>query len=867
MKYIINANFFVILLFYTSSSFSQVNFKGRVINTNGIIIPKALVQVFDKDTINVLTYTFTDNDGTFSLKIGKQEKVVFNVSAYSYENHFQVVEHFDDNLILNFELTKKAIDLTEVIIISPQRAAKVSKDSISYNLKAIRDSTENSLGDLIKKLPGLEISADGKVKFQGITIDKVLIDGSEFFGNKHQMALENIGANMIEGIDLLLKHSDNINLREFGENSKIALNVKLNSESKNIILGNLETSGGVLNKYLTHSNFFKFLKNGNISLISDFNNIGDMPLSVPDYFDIIGGIESIVNHGNSLTDVSEMIPEYIYNENKVKESKSIFSAFNLALKTAKFKVNSNVFFNTFKQVEERLNNRVFFDNSIPSLNERYSNKNQLLLFNTNLRIQYAISQKSNLKFLFNMTPSNGSSKEEVTNNFYYNTSYNKNNLTVNNQVSYQFKISNNLLYTSELAYKIDKISDTLNLSSSDTNLFNLNSNFILQDYKYTNDRFTSINSLLYKKNKNKYKYSIEYDYSSENLHTNIHLTSFKNEINRDIKNIANKLDVLHYISDKIFLKYQFVSNSYFFDGTLKSLVNNNVSTNFNINSDNNFLVSFQNSNSIVELGKQLTNNYVLNYQSLNTPENIQNNPFVNKKVVIFSYNNYKKKIEQFLTLNLMYSFADSENTTNTTYNNNYSLISNQFGGRYKNFSGIIIYDRKVTNLPLIVKSSLSLDYSSRINYVNLIENNSNARKSILDVNLISSLKQIKTQFQFSYRADYINLKQSLVPENYNLLTQNIGFEAISKIKLFKIAPSVKYLIQDGSLNSNYQTLYGLTINYSGANNKLVYSLKGNNMLNFKKFEQIAQTSNNFIIENTIHSMIPGYILLGMKYNL
>ncbi len=856
----------LLFLFFFNFLFSQVTYKGVTTDKNDKVLPRTLIQVFDKDTINVISYAISNNEGKYIINFENTERVVFKISAYNYENYYSSEIIKTESTNLNFTLTKKSTILKEVIIIGNQRTAKVSKDSISYNLKTIRDSTETNLGDLIKKLPGLEISSDGKVKFQGITVDKILIDSNEYFGNKHQIATENISANMVEGIDLLLKHNDNINLKEFGENSKIALNIKLNSKSKNIISGNIDASGGISNKYASHSNIFKFLKKGNVSLISDFNNIGEMPLTVPDYFDIISGVESISNQSIGVTDVNEMIPDYIYNEDKRKERKNLFSAFNLSYKNNKLKINSNIFFNNFNQLEQRLNNRVFLDNTTPLINESYINVSTFFLFNSNFKIQYAINSKSNIKYLFNIVPTNGNSKEGIENNFSINTKSNKENLIINNQINYQYKINDKFLFTSDLGYKMDKIINDFNINSNDNNIFNLNSNNFYQNYFYQNNRFNNTNSLLFKNDNNKYKYSLSFDNNNENLETKIFPIGFKNNISRDIKNIINKIDITQYISEKFFLKYQLTSNSYFTNSKSTDLIDNYFSINYNLNAANNFSISYQNNNKVVELVKQLSSNYIVNYQSINTPNNVENNIFVNKKSFSFAFSNYKSRIEQFFNLNLTYSFANQNSTTNTTYVNNYSLFSYQLGEDNKNFWGVVIYDRKITSLPLIIKSSFSFDYITNINFIKSISNSSKYSKSILDINLTSSFKKIKTQFQLSYLSDYVNFNQSLVSEKYNLLTQNIGFKIISKINSFKIEPSLNYLVQTGSISNNYNTLLGIKIGYSDEQNKFTYFIRSNNLFNVKNFEQKTQTSNNFIIENTIHSMIPGYILFGIKFN-
>ena len=846
---------------------SQITFTGQIDDGNTRVIPMALVQAFDRDTISILAYTFADRNGNYKITFVGRDEITFKVSSYNFEDLFLKKEITSNNNELDFTLFEKSTELEEVIVISHQKTAKISADSISYNLNTIRDSTETNLGDLIKKLPGLEIANDGKVKFQGVTIDRILIDGHEFFGNKHKIATENIGANMVEGIDLLLKHSDNINLKEFGENSKIALNIKLNSKNKNLILGNLEVGGGIFNKYTSHTNIFKFMKNGNISLITDCNNIGDLPLTVSDYFDIIGGAESIIDQGSGLTDVSEMIPDYIYNEEKRKERSNLFTALNVAFKNKSFKFNSNVFFNSFNQLEQRLNNRLFLDNSIPSINETYLSTSSFLLFNSIFKIQYAINKNSNFKFLLNIVPSNGESNEDIIGMYKYDTRSKENNFVISNQITYQYKINQRLLFTSELAFKKDKISNSLGILSSDNNLLNLNSANFNQDYLYRNNRLNSINSILFKNDKNKYKYSFSLNRSTEDLETNIIGTLFENKIHRSFNNVTNKADVLQYITKKIFLNYQLTLNSYFVEVETKNFVENFISFNYNLNAANNFSLSYQNSNKITELLKQLDSNYILNYQMINVPVNIDKSPFSKKNSVSFSYNNYRNKIEQFFTMNLVYSFTDKDNTTSTIYVDNYSLFSNYFGVEYYNFYGVLIYDRKFAEVPLHLKSSLSADYTSTTNFINSKANNSLLSKNIFNLSAVSSFKNLKMQFQISYFVEYTSLKQSLLIDKYSLSTHNVGFKTISKVNSFKFEPAFNYLFQYGSVENNYQALLSLNVSFVDKRHKFTYFVKANNLLNINKFEEITQTSNNFIVENTIHSMIPGYVLVGVKYNL
>ena len=258
------------IIFFYQISFSQTKISGNISNKENLPISRANIQLLDKDSISI-NYSFSNDKGNYELFAPEKGEYLLKITAFNFEKRFKKIL-VNNELKENFNLENKNNNLDTVIIIAKEKVAKIRGDSISYNLKTIKDGTERNLGDLVKKLPGLEIDETGKVKFQGTTIDKILIDGNDFFGNKHQIATENISSDMIEGIDLLLKHQTDTNLKDFSTDTKTVLNVKLKEKYRGETVGNFGLYGGYIDKYLGHTNLFKFSKKGNISFISDFNN-------------------------------------------------------------------------------------------------------------------------------------------------------------------------------------------------------------------------------------------------------------------------------------------------------------------------------------------------------------------------------------------------------------------------------------------------------------------------------------------------------------------------------------------------------------------------------------------------------------------
>ena len=86
-------------------------------------------------------------------------------------------------------------------------------------MSKIRDSTETNLKDLVEKLPGLTIDDNKKINFQGNKIDKVVVEGEDFFGKKHEMATENLPVEAIQGIQIIknFKEFDDIGNKKSGK--------------------------------------------------------------------------------------------------------------------------------------------------------------------------------------------------------------------------------------------------------------------------------------------------------------------------------------------------------------------------------------------------------------------------------------------------------------------------------------------------------------------------------------------------------------------------------------------------------------------------------------------------------------------------
>src|SRR5690606_17251597 len=118
------------------------------------------------------------------------------VSYLGYAAEEKVVPN--QNQILNFELSETDIELKEVQV----KALPIHQkgDTIHYAVNAFKDQKDRSISDVLKKLPGIEVEANGRILYQGSPIQKYYIEGLDLLGGKYHLANENLPADAVSGI-------------------------------------------------------------------------------------------------------------------------------------------------------------------------------------------------------------------------------------------------------------------------------------------------------------------------------------------------------------------------------------------------------------------------------------------------------------------------------------------------------------------------------------------------------------------------------------------------------------------------------------------------------------------------------------------
>jgi hypothetical protein len=360
---------------------NERNITGKVTNTEGGILSNSNVAVLSAVDSSYIAYSTTDSKGNYKINFAG-ENVFVRVSYLGYRTQEKSVDETTSQL--DFVLESTTNILPPLIVKGRYLGAIVKGDTISYNLDKYNDGTEQTLKDILKKLPGIEVDEEGEVSAQGKKIDRLLIDGKEFFLNQSQMATRNLPAKLVEGVDLINNYTDLSVLGDSKPMGITALNVTIKEKYKGRLSGTLTGAGGINTKYSAKSNLFNFNKNFGLALIGDVGNTGEMAFTLNDYIKFQRNITQITRYNKSSDAIvldMQNIPRPAFSED-VRTKPSETAAVNLNyIPNKKLKINSYLIANHQAQKGTQSVNRRLIDDNKNIYNQILDNKNKFLFSN------------------------------------------------------------------------------------------------------------------------------------------------------------------------------------------------------------------------------------------------------------------------------------------------------------------------------------------------------------------------------------------------------------------------------------------------------------------------------------------------------
>lgn len=289
MKHLFTALLFLVV----STTFAQVKFEGVVKDSTGYGLELANVVAINQATKTLEAYSITNDKGRYKLNLDVNSSYSIQVSYIGMKQISETIQTKETDLFKDYVMAMdNSLDEIEITYEMP---VTISGDTITYNADSFKNGTERKLGDVLEKMPGVEVNDDGEVEIEGKKVGKVMIDGKEFFDGDTKLATKNIPANAIDKVQVLKNYSEVGQLSGVTNNQdNIAINIKLKEGKKNFWFGTVTAGGGDSSSgelYLAQPKLFYYSPKKSINFIGDLNNIGELALSRRDIFNFSGGFQ------------------------------------------------------------------------------------------------------------------------------------------------------------------------------------------------------------------------------------------------------------------------------------------------------------------------------------------------------------------------------------------------------------------------------------------------------------------------------------------------------------------------------------------------------------------------------------------------
>ncbi|HMH20725.1 MAG TPA: outer membrane beta-barrel family protein [Puia sp.] len=257
----------VLALFLSLSilvSYGQVTLSGRVVDTIGHKhIPFAVIACLRQTDSMLLNFTRTAADGHFSLRLADHGSggslspsggFILLITHPEFANQFFPVKIAGTAPVDlgSIPLPPRSNELVAAVVTQRRPVIRIKGDSLEYDASSVKVKTNGSVEDLLRLLPGVEVNQKGEIMAQGQKIQKVLIDGEEFFSDDPTIATRNLSASMIDKVQVINKKSPQSEFTGIDDGKSVhTLNLTLREDKKNGYF--LKAEAGTGDKYYNNS--------------------------------------------------------------------------------------------------------------------------------------------------------------------------------------------------------------------------------------------------------------------------------------------------------------------------------------------------------------------------------------------------------------------------------------------------------------------------------------------------------------------------------------------------------------------------------------------------------------------------------------
>lgn len=900
----------LILFFVGSISYSQsIKFEGFVTDSKAVALEMANIIAVNVSTKTMDSYAITNDKGKFALNLKPNTNYVIKFSYLGMQNKELSLMTSTENVTKTITMEEGGFELDGVEIVR-EMPVSIKGDTIVYNADSFKSGTERKLEDVLKKLPGVEINADGEIEVEGKKVSKLMVEGKDFFDGDTKLGVKNIPADAIDKIQVLRNYAEIGALKGVENNQdNLAMNIKLKSGKKNFWFGDLTAGIGVghtESRYLLNPKTFYYNPKYSINLITNFNTIGELPLTVQDYYKFTGGFRGMMRKGGANFNVSSNdLGISLLRNNRAKEIETKFGATNFSYNINKAWNLSGfgILTESITETETKSQTNIFKTNSsqiqsTENRNDMGNQKSNLGLFklsssykpSTLFQLDYDILAK-----LSQQDETNALLRESVTNNNSASeniqTQKKQKPISINQNLSLYYTQSDTNIFALEIQHLYQE-EDPFYNANLQSQPFNFLGYFLAQNRNdISQNRFTKTNKTDIKLDyyymvtpKNNINLTLGNTYSIQNFNSSIFQILDDKTVN-NLNDVVNTNNV-NYIFKDVFLglhykvlsgKFTFtpgVSVHYFALNNIQLETSNiqnfyralpDFMTIYQIKKAESLTYSFSFTNNFTDINRLSEGIIFSNYNNLTRGNRTLENAISKvHSLRYFKYNmfnlenisafaSYAKQIDAVKTKALF----NGVNQTSTPFNSDFADETLSGNGSYgrsflKNY-----------------KASFGVN-------LNWSKNNNIRIDRLTQQDILVTNESFTESYTLKASTNYKNvpnleLGYNWVKNDYNNTTfytdkpfARLDYFFLESFSFVSEYEFYHYYNTDKTINNEYDFLSASLI-YQKKDSKLEYKISGTNLLNTTSLND--DSFSQFSTRTSQYAVQPRYIIFSMKYNL
>lgn len=434
----------------------------------------ATISLLKAKDSSIINYVSANKDGSFKINVKKtDEPAILTIFQEKLSSENKLIEKISDNINLgDIYLNKERVNnIEEVKLVAAP--VKIKKDTIEFKASALKVRPDSKIDDLLKEIPGIEISNEGKITINGKEVDQIMINGKPFFDKDGKIALTNLPADIIKNIQITTTKTKEEELSgSASKSNNMTVNFNIDEKKNKGFLSRFTLGMGTDKRYESNLMLSYFKNDRKINLIAASNNINSQGFTNDEVFDSMGHGRNawMMNGGSVYTENGNTYFSSGQNQNKgILQSTTV--GFNYVDKIGK-EVDLNSFSLLYTNTDLKTKSKADRTTLLPdnnfntNSNSEGNNKAEQFGFDTAVRIKpdaktsiyfnpsYSVNTKENRNLSSSQTTSNGGLSNMSNANTY--------NKTV------QQSFSPNLYFNRKFKKEGRSISANINTNMSDT---------------------------------------------------------------------------------------------------------------------------------------------------------------------------------------------------------------------------------------------------------------------------------------------------------------------------------------------------------------------------------------------------------------